>query len=87
MLQPLVTGIIQNSKIKYRKCLVNYLLLHIDNVVSATEAFKDVNILMVIRRMQCTWKNILLSPIKWSSDKCGFRQTDDAVMEDEEEYA
>ena len=44
-LQPLDAGIIQNFKVKYRKSLVKYVFLRINDNLSAAEVVQDVNIL------------------------------------------
>ena len=44
-LQPLDAGIIRNFKVKYRKSLVKYVLLRINDNASAAEIVQEVNIL------------------------------------------
>ena len=81
-LQPLVASIIRNFKVKYRKSLVKYVLLRINDNASAAEIVQDVNILMAIRWLQRTWKDVTPSTVKRCFEKCGFREGDDELMED-----
>ena len=81
-LQPLDAGIIRNFKVKYRKSLVKYVLSRINGNASAAEIVQDVNILMAIRWVQQTWKDVTPSTVKRCFKKCGFREGDDKLMED-----
>ena len=51
-LQPLDAGIIQNFKVKYRKRLVKYVLVRIQEGASATQIVKDMDVLVAIRWLQ-----------------------------------
>ena len=81
-LQPLDAGIIRNFKVKYRKSLVKYVLSRINGNASAAEIVQDVNILMAIRWVQQTWKDVTPSTVKRCFKKCGFGEGDDKLMED-----
>ena len=75
-LQPLDAGIIRNFIVKYRKSLVKYVLSRINDNASAAEIVQDVNILMAIRWVQRTWKDVTSSTVK----RCF--EGDDELMED-----
>ena len=81
-LQPLDAGIIQNFKVKYQKSLVKYVLSRINDNAFATEIVQDVNILMAIWWVQRAWKDVTPSTVKRCFEKCGFRESDDELMED-----
>ena len=82
-LQPLDAGIIQNSKVKYRKRLVKYVLARIQEDASATQTVNGVDILVAIRWLQEAWKEVNLS-IKNCFEKCGIKG-DNELMEVEED--
>ena len=81
-LQPLDAGIIQSFKVKYRKSLVKYVPSRINDNVSAAEIVQEVNILMAIRWLQRAWIDLTPSTVKRCSEKCGFREGDNELMED-----
>ena len=81
-LQPLDAGIIRNFKVKYQKSLVKYVLSGINDNASAAEIVQDVSILMAIKWVQQTWKDVTPSTVKQCFEKRGFREGDDELMED-----
>ena len=62
------------QEVKYRKRLVKYVLAGINEYSSATQAIKDVNILMAIRWAHKAWKEVTGTTIKNCFEKCGIYQ-------------
>ena len=83
--QPLDAGIIQNLKVKSAKKLVKYVLARINENSSATQIFKDVNILITILWAQEAWKEVTGVAIKNSFEKCKVVKSIDDLMEVEED--
>ena len=84
-LQPLDAGIFRNFKLKYRKSLVKYVLSRINENVSASDIIKDFDILMAIRWVQRTWKDVLPSMVKRCLERCDFKRSDADLMEEKDE--
>ena len=57
-LQPLDLGIIQNFKVHYRKLLLRYIVVKIDQHSLASEVAKNINILQAIRWIAEAWKQV-----------------------------
>jgi len=85
--QPLDAGIIRNFKYLYRKYLMEYLIRVIDNndnVISATELVRHVNVSQAISWLKHSWENIKETTIINCFRHVGFDvPTSDSVQEDE----
>ena len=72
-LQPLDAGIIGNSKLKYRKLLLRFVVSRVNDSQTASQIIEDeVHIFRVISWLQTTWKSVTLEIIKNCFRKCGF---------------
>ena len=72
--QPLDAGIIQNSKAKYQKRLVKYVLARIQDDACATQIVKGVDVLVGNWRLQEAWKEVTNLTIKSCFKKCSIKR-------------
>ena len=81
-LQPCDTGIIQATKMHYRKILLCHVLLRMDEAACASDLAKSVNILYVIMWLKSAWDSVKLTTIQKCFARCGFNK---ATCSDQEE--
>ena len=75
-LQPLDAGIIRAFTLKYRKFLIRYVILRVDDNKRASDIINEINILKVIGWVKSAWREVTSDTIKHCFEKCGF-PTDD----------
>ena len=81
-LQPCDAGIIQATKMHYRKLLLRHVLFHMNEASCASDLAKSVNVLDAIMWLKSAWDNVKPTTIQKCFAKCGFTQ---AVFADPEE--
>ena len=84
-LQPLDGGIIQNFKVKYRKRLVKYVLARIQEDASAAQIFQGVDVLVAIRWLKETWKEITNLTIKNCFEKYSIKGENEMIEVEEDD--
>ncbi|XP_066904092.1 tigger transposable element-derived protein 6-like [Halyomorpha halys] len=70
--QPLEQGIIYNFKFNYRKCLMRYVLAHIEESVNPSELSRKINVLNAIQWVRTSIKNIKKETVVHCFVKSGF---------------
>ena len=81
-LQPCDAGIIQATKMHYRKLLLCHVLFRMNEASCASDLAKSVNVLDAIMWLKTAWDNVKPTTIQKCFAKCGFTQ---AVFSDPEE--
>ena len=81
-LQPLVAGIIQSFKTKYRKKLMCYVIARINDDLTASEIAKGIDILQAITWVADSWKEVSFETIKNCFAKCSIT---DQIGQDEDD--
>ena len=71
-LQPCDAGIIQAVKLHYRKKLVRHVLFYMDEIATASELVKTVNVLDAIMWVNSAWDVLQPETIEKCFAKCGF---------------
>ena len=71
-LQPLDLGIIKNFKVYYRKLLLRYIVVKIDQYSLASEVAKKINVLQAIRWIAEAWEQVSCETIKKCFKKAGI---------------
>ena len=71
-------GIIRALKLKYRKLLIRYVILRVDDNKRASDIINEINILKVIGWAKSAWREVISVTIKHCFEKCGF-PTDDYI--------
>ena len=79
-LQPLDAGIIRAFKLKYRKLLIKYVILRVDENMRAPDVIKAVDILKVIGWVKSAWEEVTPDTIEHYFEKCGFPTEDYAAV-------
>ena len=85
MLQPLDLGIIQNFKVNYRKLLLRFVILKIDECETAAEVIKSVSILQAVRWVAQAWEEVKEETILKCFRKAGILMEDFALASREHE--
>ena len=80
-LQPLDLGIIANFKVHFRRHLLQYVAAKIDTATSATEIIKSVNVLIAIRWVALSWREVKVSTIQKCFRNAGVLESDLEVRE------
>lgn len=89
MCQPLDQGIIQNFKFFYRGSILKHILSKMDQVKSASELAKSINVLEALYYMKTAWNKVSSATIQNCFRKAGFHKSngDTASVEwDSEDY-
>ena len=81
-LQPCDAGIIQATKMHYRKLLLRHVLFHMNEASGASDLAKRVNVLDAIMWLKNAWDNVKPTTIQKCFAKCGFTE---AVFTDPED--
>ena len=87
-LQPLDAGIIRAFKLKYRKFLIRYVILRVDDNKRTSDIINEIDNLKVISWVKSAWREVTSDTIKHCFEKFGF-PTDDYVataQDSEEEF-
>ncbi|XP_003741548.2 tigger transposable element-derived protein 6-like [Galendromus occidentalis] len=71
-LQPLDQGVIQSSRIHYRKLLLGWLVSRMDECDGATELPKKINVLGAVRWVSRAWSNVREETIAGCFSRCGI---------------
>ena len=83
-LQPCDVGVIQATKIHYRKLLLRHVLFHMNEASGASDLAKRVNVLDAIMWLKNAWDNVKPTTIQKCFAKCGFSE---AVFTDPDDTA
>ena len=86
-LQPLDAGIIKTFKSLHRKRLVRHILLHMDEINTASDMAKIVNLLDTIQWCKLSWEGVDPCVIQKCFAKCGFQnqmEVQDITLPEEE---
>ena len=81
-LQPCDAGIIQATKMHYRKLLLRNVLFRMDEAACASDLAKSVNILDAIMWLKSAWDSVKPTTIQKCFARCGFNK---ATCSDQEE--
>ena len=74
-LHPLDAGIVRNSKLKYRKKLLKFVISRINDNVKATDIIQEVDVLKAISWIKSAWGEVLGETIVNCFNKCGCRKS------------
>ena len=83
-LQPMDAGIIQATKLHYRKKLMRHVIFLMDEMSKATEVARQVTVLDAILWFQSAWQTVTAETIQKCFKNCGFA-TDALEVQDEDE--
>ena len=79
-LHPLDAGIVRNSKLKYRKKLLKFVISRINDNVKATDIIQEVDVLKAISWIKSAWGEVSEETIVNCFKKCGFRKSQPDVQ-------
>lgn len=84
--QPLDQGIIQNFKMRYRSIILKHILAKMDEVTSANELVKLINVLDAIYFLNTAWQEVSSSTVKNCFRKAGFRYENTVSVNQDEGF-
>jgi hypothetical protein len=84
-LQPCDAGIIQNVKLQYRKSLCREVVSRVDEMSSATDISRSVDILDAIRWLDHAWALVHHTTIAKCFQRCGFEPSQDKHQDTEQD--
>lgn len=79
VLQPADQGVIQSTKVNYRKRLLNRLCRLIDTVDNVSELCKKINVLDAVQWLAAAYNDVTTNCIQGCFRRCGFTQTDENI--------
>ena len=79
-LQPSDPGILRNLKVKYRKKLLKFVILRINDNVKATDIIQEVDVLKAISWIKSAWGEVSEETIVNCFKNCGFRKSQPDVQ-------